>query len=422
VKYKNFDDIRKYTGEYSLQDTLTSALENEIIIHQGHFSGLENVQELIEKLNRLTEGKYTVILGDTIYEEIVDIKENFNMYQWLYDELLSDWESKKVLTNILAYRLTRLPEYILDAYSYESEQYFDPSISVYNEDCVYVDCGGLDGYTVAKFMLRCPSYKRIYLYEPMENYYRDCVTNVKKFNVSNILLRKVAVVSKSGDLQFSANVKGNSKVSNSGEITVRAVSLDEDISEPVHFIKMDIEGSEKSALKGAKRHIRDDRPMLAICVYHLPSDLWEIPKIIFEMNSEYNFHLRHHSTNIDETVFYAVPKDYKEVPNNAKALAATTELACRQFINQVEEFETLEQKKAKVYLLKQLANYKQENEKQLSIINELKSWTAQLTEAKEFLKSQVEHRDDSIVELKKWIVQLEEARDYYLDKAKDCNK
>lgn len=45
---------------------------------------------------------------------------------------------------------------------------------------------------------------------------------------------------------------------------VIAVSLDEDIKEPITLLKMDIEGSEQKALLGAKEHIINDSHKLLI--------------------------------------------------------------------------------------------------------------------------------------------------------------
>lgn len=61
---------------------------------------------------------------------------------------------------------------------------------------------------------------------------------------------------------------------------IQSVSLDEDIQETITFLKMDIHGFEISVLLGAKRHIRDDFPTLAICTCQVVSDMWEIPRLI----------------------------------------------------------------------------------------------------------------------------------------------
>jgi hypothetical protein len=69
---------------------------------------------------------------------------------------------------------------------------------------------------------------------------------------------------------------------------------------------MDIEGSEINALRGAKNTIMKHRPKLAVCIYHKPTDLWEIPLYLKELVLDYKLHLRHHSGFLNETVCYAI--------------------------------------------------------------------------------------------------------------------
>lgn len=421
MEFKDFDELSQYVIDHSVEDMLFPVLKDQIIFYQGEIDDSYDIEKLISQLNKLTEGKYTTILGDTIRAEVTDIKENLEKIQKLYHDQLEDNKSKDVLFNILAYRLTRIEHYILNAYSYDSEQYFDPSLTVFKEDCVYVDCGGLDGYTTAKFMLHCPSYKKIYLYEPMESYYQDCVTNIQTLQVNNIEVRQAAVSDKKGTLTFSANVRGSSKVNDSGDIKVHAVTLDEDISEPVSFIKMDIEGSEKAALRGAEQHIKNDTPMLAICVYHLPSDVWEIPTMIAEMNPNYSFYFRHHQTNTDETVCYAIPKNYKTLSVNSVAAASLspyTELACRRLIDDFEKIETFNLLKAKVYLLRQVENYQKCNFQQLLVIKELQDWSKQLEEAKEYHYEKVKMGEEELLNCRKIISEQEQTIDVLTNEKK----
>ena len=49
-------------------------------------------------------------------------------------------------------------------------------------------------------------------------------------------------------------------------------------------------------------------PKLAVAVYHRPSDLWEIPKLITALYSGYRLYLRQHNAGIIESVIYAVPR------------------------------------------------------------------------------------------------------------------
>lgn len=73
----------------------------------------------------------------------------------------------------------------------------------------------------------------------------------------------------------------------------------------VDFIKMDIEGAELEALKGAEETIRCYRPKLAISVYHKLRDFWEIPQWIEGLGLGYQFYLRHFTIHSEETVLFA---------------------------------------------------------------------------------------------------------------------
>jgi len=80
----------------------------------------------------------------------------------------------------------------------------------------------------------------------------------------------------------------------------------------VDFIKMDVEGSEKESLSGARETIRKDHPVLAVSVYHKIEDLYEIPRMIEDivggLEGGYAYYLRYHGANLYDVVLYAVPK------------------------------------------------------------------------------------------------------------------
>lgn len=84
--------------------------------------------------------------------------------------------------------------------------------------------------------------------------------------------------------------------------------MDSLIEEKVSFVKMDIEGAEAIALKGAKNHILNDHPKLAICCYHKPEDLWKIPEQVMAIRNDYRLYLRHYTDGLHESVMYFIPK------------------------------------------------------------------------------------------------------------------
>jgi FkbM family methyltransferase len=79
---------------------------------------------------------------------------------------------------------------------------------------------------------------------------------------------------------------------------ISIITLDKFVEENklsrVDFIKADIEGAERSMLKGSYNVLKTFAPKLAICTYHFPEDPDLLEKIILEANPNYRIvHLRH---------------------------------------------------------------------------------------------------------------------------------
>ena len=91
--------------------------------------------------------------------------------------------------------------------------------------------------------------------------------------------------------------------------SVSTLQIDDLVGTPdfpkVDFIKMDIEGAELNALKGAEQTICRFKPKLAITVYHSIKDFWEIPEWLDSLGLGYKFYLRHFTIHAEETVLFA---------------------------------------------------------------------------------------------------------------------
>lgn len=89
------------------------------------------------------------------------------------------------------------------------------------------------------------------------------------------------------------------------------ISIDEFVEKykilKVDFIKMDIEGAEPSALKGALKTIKKYRPKLAIAIYHSMDDFVNIPKWLMDLDLDYEFYLGHYTIHAEETIFFGCP-------------------------------------------------------------------------------------------------------------------
>lgn len=183
--------------------------------------------------------------------------------------------------------------------------YFN-SMLKFQKDEIMVDCGAYDGDTALEFARICPNYRKIYALEPN----LEILPRLKK-RVADLKIEvcEVGAYSRKDILSFQCQESGCSSVSKEGNFNIAVDCIDHLVAkeqDPITFIKMDIEGSELEALKGASQTIRKYKPKLAICVYHRKDDLIEIPKLIKELCPTYRFYLRNHQCIPEDTVLYAL--------------------------------------------------------------------------------------------------------------------
>ena len=174
-----------------------------------------------------------------------------------------------------------------------------------------MDCGAYDGVTVRRFLNRAPEFLRIFAIDADPRNYQQLVRTIAALEERDrIEAHHVAVGADRATVRFQSTGTVQAAVSSDGDIEVEQVPLDELLNgvEPT-FIKMDIEGAELGALDGARSLIRHSQPLLAICVYHTPADLWRIPLKIHELAPKHSLYLRPHVEDGWDLVCYAIPSD-----------------------------------------------------------------------------------------------------------------
>lgn len=136
----------------------------------------------------------------------------------------------------------------------------------------YIDVGAFNGDTIFDYIKYFGQQNRkILAFEPDENNFKQLSDVVKSSNLKNIELFKAAVGACSGKVSFSQNGNMGSHIvdkDNASDL-VEIFSLSDFIKYNPSFIKMDIEGAELDALKGAEDLIKLLKPNLAICLYDL---------------------------------------------------------------------------------------------------------------------------------------------------------
>ena len=192
-----------------------------------------------------------------------------------------------------------------------AQTYFPDGLVRLSDREVFVDCGAFDGDTLREFIRRQGDrFERLVAFEADPSNFRaleESIASLPPGMRERVVARRVAVHSERGTLRFSSAAGAGSAVADRGDIEVEAEPLDDLLSDvgPT-FIKMDIEGAEPDAIRGARRTLRVAAPTLAICLYHAREHLWQLPKAITEANPGYRLSLRRHSDECWETVAYAM--------------------------------------------------------------------------------------------------------------------
>ena len=175
----------------------------------------------------------------------------------------------------------------------------------------FVDCGAYDGDTLVTLaQLRFP-VEAVAGFEPdLVNFQRlaDRARNCQPMPRDGIALWPCGVAAQTETRAFAAGQGEGSRLIQEGSDLIQCVALDDVLSgfRP-NLIKLDIEGAESDALRGAQRIIATHRPALAISVYHRPEHLWQIPLMLAQWDNRYRFFLRAHAFNGLELILYVVP-------------------------------------------------------------------------------------------------------------------
>lgn len=234
---------------------------------------------------------------------IKEHRENSRYYKKLHSRL-EDKKSKETLNDIIQFRLSLDMSY-LSGYEYQPQkQYFEDFIH-FGPNEVFLDVGGFDGFTSKLFMEKCPDYKEIHVLEPDKKNLITIKDNLSKYE--KVVIHDFGLSDSESDVRFNS-LGPSSRISNKGESGIKVKPLDSiHFKNKITFVKMDIEGAESNAIKGATDTIKRFHPAIAVSVYHKVDDFRVIPNLILGIRDDYKLFLRHYTEGVIETVMYFVP-------------------------------------------------------------------------------------------------------------------
>lgn len=192
-------------------------------------------------------------------------------------------------------------------------EYFPGGLVSLNDSEVFVDCGAYDGDTLRQFLAQVGNrFRAAHLFEPDPANFRKLAAGLGDLPpgvAGKVATYPLAAGAGPGRLRFQGDGAESSALSSAGNLEVPVAALDEVLAgvDPT-FLKMDIEGAELEALRGAAGLVRRHRPTLAVCVYHRPDHPWKIPLCLRELLPEHRIAIRAHAADGWEWVAYAVPR------------------------------------------------------------------------------------------------------------------
>ncbi len=313
--YKHNPSWAKQKGGANVFDIETIAKENPnmfAIISSPNFHETKIKNNFLQFINKkdIIYFHRNIFYPAFFYEDYETfLEQNIDRIDNIYN-LIADELSKNIFKNYIKGLLKKDTDIMQNIDTYP--QYFIDDIFTFSKEEVLVDVGAYTGGSIGEFYIHVNGdFKYIYSFELDKNNFEKIPNYIRMFMDENTL-QKVKLINKglySQNTTCHINSEGaSSAISNeaSNENTAQLTKLDDEITVPPTFIKMDIEGSELEALKGGAETIRKYKPKLAICCYHKAEDIFELPEFILKLNPNYKIHFRHHSAGRLEFVMYCV--------------------------------------------------------------------------------------------------------------------
>lgn len=286
--------------ESELKEYLDKQPDDVKIVIASHYVDL-----IIERLKRQgidPKKCYAVVNGykTTIYHNSDVIAFSDSRYQDL-ENMLEAGFSKQILNNIKQFRgndnILTVPVERLLGYSIGEDYWGTVKPFRRFDKAVVIDGGAYTGDIIEPLCSAIGAgIIHYYAFEPDSESYEQLAKRPQYHNLYGELSAiQKGLWSVETELLFNGDYEDKkcSNISNEGKEKIITQSIDnmEIEADTDIFIKMDVEGAELEALKGAEKLIRERKPSLAICVYHKENDIIEIPLYLKSLVPEYKLYL-----------------------------------------------------------------------------------------------------------------------------------
>lgn len=284
--------VRGHTFQGHLVHTLSQieALIDDFVIVLAFAAGY---QSLYDRINEIAKRHILLapdvpVAGEGLFTYAYCL-ENSEKIQTVCD-MLADEKSWQTYSDIINFKISGKIEYLNNCTSPKEEIYGE--IISLGSDEIFADLGAYNGDTAAEFIEACGgNFRHIYAFEPNPKNFRKLKKNLPEDE--RITLFNAAAGRENGTVKISANEGRMSRENGSGKtVEIPVLALDEAVQENVTVLKLDVEGAEREAILGARRHIANGAKILC-SLYHRNEDMFELPLLIKSINPELKLYVRH---------------------------------------------------------------------------------------------------------------------------------
>lgn len=194
----------------------------------------------------------------------------------------------------------------------EPQYFFESAPWKIRSDDILMEAGTYDASDIAVFFNKVGIGKaHVISCEPDRNNYDKALEKINRLGLGSYVdLVNVGCYSRRDMLYFQSNIDPVSRLNECGDVRIAVDKIDNLVSgRSINILKMDIEGSELEALKGAEQTIARCRPILMISSYHKRSDIMDIFDFVDKTVSDYSFYFRCHKPIAIDAVMYCVPNE-----------------------------------------------------------------------------------------------------------------
>lgn len=221
---------------------------------------------------------------------------------------MDDERSRQVFDKLIGMR-TGLSIALADqAKSPYDEEYFDAQFVHPTHAARFVDAGAAAGDTLSRLESRFGPVEQAWLFEPELPAYYEALKHYAAREHIWLFNMGLDEVPSRATYQpgLSYDITNEMESSVPADITsyIQGVPLDAVVSDKIGLFKLDIEGMEASALRGARGLIARDKPVVAVCAYHRADDYWKLIDEVLAIRPDYRIGIRLYADILEDITLY----------------------------------------------------------------------------------------------------------------------